>query len=345
MTKFVEDKKVLIERDRNLGSCSTPLIPESRSSSRLEREERRSKDKRRRFKEACPVSGGWPARERSWPAPEGPSLLSSPRFCLCFLDASYSFHFVEALAPEIHRFSSLSRGDSMPSRGLLVLGVALEEEVRLVFSSGWSACWPVCWLRLCSGEIWACLAGGRRRVSGPVVLAGGRLAVLRCVVVVYGRGVAMWTVSLSSILSLPGGCSGFTVAAESTGCYGFLEEAIGGGCDGSRVSGPLPHRRHQSGRQHIPVPWVSVDVYGSVFFHFPFAGEIVQRGLGSIFGFVSSSPSHLLSSRASMLVTITSLRRSSEASYTGDDMRIPGIQGNDENLTFSWSSSMVENGN
>ncbi|WZZ33626.1 hypothetical protein YC2023_017027 [Brassica napus] len=49
--------------------------------------------------------------------------------------------------------------------------------------------------------------------------------------------------------------------------------------------------------------------------------------------------------RASMLVTITSLRRSSEASYTGDDMGIPGIQGNDENLTFSWSSSMVENGN
>ena len=164
----------------------------------------------------------------------------------------------------------------------------------------------------------------------------------------------------------------------------FLEEAIGGGCDGSRVSGPLPHRSHQSGRQHIPVPWVSVDVYGSVFFHFPFAGhwaysspyaaifsnpsfcrlllsevlrvplvnaaigvwgEIVQRGLCSIFGFVSSSPSHLLSSRASMLVTITSLRRSSEASYTRDDMGIPGIQGNDENLTFSWSSSMVENGN
>ncbi|CAF1912655.1 unnamed protein product, partial [Brassica napus] len=69
----------------------------------------------------------------------------------------------------------------------------------------------------------ACLAGGRRRVSGPVVLAGGRLAVLRCVVV-YGRGVAMWTVSLSSILSLPGGCSGFAVAAESTGCYGVKLE-------------------------------------------------------------------------------------------------------------------------
>ncbi|KAL0825800.1 hypothetical protein Bca101_049477 [Brassica carinata] len=39
------------------------------------------------------------------------------------------------------------------------------------------------------------------------------------------------------------------------------------------------------------------------------------------------------------------LALSSEASYTGDDMGILGIQGNDENLTFSWSSSMVENGN
>ncbi|KAF2576347.1 hypothetical protein F2Q70_00002322 [Brassica cretica] len=32
------------------------------------------------------------------------------------------------------------------------------------------------------------------------------------------------------------------------------------------------------------------------------------------------------------------------ASYSGDDIETPGIRGNEENLTFLWSSLMVENG-
>ncbi|KAL0844691.1 hypothetical protein Bca101_017937 [Brassica carinata] len=38
-------------------------------------------------------------------------------------------------------------------------------------------------------------------------------------------------------------------------------------------------------------------------------------------------------------------RRSSETSYSGDDLGSPGIRGNEENLTFPRSLSMVENGN
>ncbi|KAF2610947.1 hypothetical protein F2Q70_00013527 [Brassica cretica] len=38
-------------------------------------------------------------------------------------------------------------------------------------------------------------------------------------------------------------------------------------------------------------------------------------------------------------------RRSSETSYSGDDLGSPGIRGNEENLTFPRSLSMVANGN
>ncbi|KAF3512018.1 hypothetical protein F2Q69_00004160 [Brassica cretica] len=47
------------------------------------------------------------------------------------------------------------------------------------------------------------------------------------------------------------------------------------------------------------------------------------------------------SSSTSWTVTFVSL---SVASYSGDDRRTPGIQGNEENLTFLWSWLMVENG-
>ncbi|CAN6811983.1 unnamed protein product [Brassica oleracea] len=47
------------------------------------------------------------------------------------------------------------------------------------------------------------------------------------------------------------------------------------------------------------------------------------------------------SSSTSWTVTFVSL---SVASYSGDDRGTPGIQGNEENLTFLWSSLMVENG-
>ncbi|WZZ86008.1 hypothetical protein YC2023_114587 [Brassica napus] len=42
-------------------------------------------------------------------------------------------------------------------------------------------------------------------------------------------------------------------------------------------------------------------------------------------------------------VTVISSRSSLGASYSGDDTRVPGIRGNEENLTVLWSSSMVEN--
>ncbi|CAN6820592.1 unnamed protein product [Brassica oleracea] len=47
------------------------------------------------------------------------------------------------------------------------------------------------------------------------------------------------------------------------------------------------------------------------------------------------------SSSTSWTVTVVSL---SVASYSRDDRETPGIQGNEENLTFLWSSLMVENG-
>ncbi|WZZ35633.1 hypothetical protein YC2023_019034 [Brassica napus] len=43
------------------------------------------------------------------------------------------------------------------------------------------------------------------------------------------------------------------------------------------------------------------------------------------------------------LVSCCSSRSSSEASYANGDSEIPGIRGNEENLTFSGSSPMVEN--
>ncbi|CAN6997869.1 unnamed protein product [Brassica oleracea var. botrytis] len=47
------------------------------------------------------------------------------------------------------------------------------------------------------------------------------------------------------------------------------------------------------------------------------------------------------SSSTSWTVTFVSL---SVASYSGDDRGTPSIQSNEENLTFLWSSLMVENG-
>ncbi|KAH0943094.1 hypothetical protein HID58_002731 [Brassica napus] len=37
--------------------------------------------------------------------------------------------------------------------------------------------------------------------------------------------------------------------------------------------------------------------------------------------------------------------RTPRVSYSGDDMGVPGIRGNEENLTVPWSSSLVENNN
>ncbi|KAL0700397.1 hypothetical protein Bca4012_056519 [Brassica carinata] len=42
-------------------------------------------------------------------------------------------------------------------------------------------------------------------------------------------------------------------------------------------------------------------------------------------------------------VTVISSRSLLGASYSGDDTGIPGIRGKEDNLTISWSSSMVEN--
>ncbi|KAL0691199.1 hypothetical protein Bca4012_090878 [Brassica carinata] len=60
---------------------------------------------------------------------------------------------------------------------------------------------------------------------------------------------------------------------------------------------------------------------------------------------LGKSFSFLRSSSTSSTVTVIRTKSSSGTSYFGDDTGVPGIRGNEENLTVPWSSLMVENGN